>query len=98
MLLLEQAVEALLFLRQDQTDGSAAFAIFAQARLPDWFFRGSFMWFMCSLRPAGSIHACSPPRLTATQLAQSAVLNRLIAPVGLAPTLTPASRAHAKCK
>src|SRR5882757_3954525 len=40
------------------------------------------------------LHACSPPRLTATQLARSAVLNRLIAPTGLSPALTPASRAH----
>ena len=40
------------------------------------------------------LHACSPPRLTATQLARSSVLNRLIAPAGLAPALTPASRAH----
>jgi len=39
-------------------------------------------------------HACSPPRLAATQLAQSSVLNRLIAPAGLSPALTPASRAH----
>ncbi len=38
--------------------------------------------------------ACSPPRLTATQLARSSVLNRLIAPAGLSPALTPASRAH----
>ena len=38
--------------------------------------------------------ACSPPRLAATQLARSAVLNRLIAPTGLSPALTPASRAH----
>src|SRR5882757_2332338 len=29
------------------------------------------------------LHACSPPRLTATQLARSSVLNRLIAPAGL---------------
>src|SRR5260221_4268997 len=28
------------------------------------------------------LHACSPPRLAATQLARSAVLNRLIAPTG----------------
>ena len=40
------------------------------------------------------LHACSPPRLAATQLARSAVLNRLIAPTGLSPALTPASRAH----
>ncbi len=40
------------------------------------------------------LHACSPPRLAATQLARSAVLNRLIAPAGLPPALTPASRAH----
>src|ERR1700722_11563833 len=40
------------------------------------------------------LHACSPPRLTATQLARSSVLNRLIAPAGLSPALTPASRAH----
>ena len=39
-------------------------------------------------------HACSPPRLTATQLARSSVLNRLIAPAGLSPALMPASRAH----
>ncbi len=38
--------------------------------------------------------ACSPPRLAATQLARSAVLNRLIAPTGLSPALTPASRTH----
>ena len=37
------------------------------------------------------LHACSPPRLTATQLARSAVLNRLIAPTGLSPALTPDS-------
>jgi hypothetical protein len=47
--------------------------------------------------------ACSPPRLAATQLARSSVLNRLIAPAGLSPALTPASRAHqrlnlTKCK
>jgi heat shock protein HslJ len=53
------------------------------------------MWFICSLRPAGSTRrACSPPRLAATQLAPSAVLNRLTAPMGLSPTLTPTSRAH----
>lgn len=40
------------------------------------------------------LHACSPPRLAATQLARSSVLNRLIAPVGLAPTLLCALRAH----
>src|ERR1700679_3040523 len=40
------------------------------------------------------LHACSPPRLAATQLARSSVLNRLIAPAGLSPALTPASRAH----
>src|SRR5215204_3596626 len=40
------------------------------------------------------LHACSPPRLAATQLARSAVLNRLTAPTGLSPALTPASRAH----
>ena len=40
------------------------------------------------------LHACSPPRLTATQLARSSVLNRLIAPAGLPPVLAPASRAH----
>ena len=39
-------------------------------------------------------HACSPPRLTATQLARSSVLNRLIAPAGLPRVLAPASRAH----
>lgn len=38
--------------------------------------------------------ACSPPRLAATQLAQSAVLNRLSAPTGLSPACTPASRAR----
>jgi hypothetical protein len=40
------------------------------------------------------LHACSPPHLTATQLAQSSVLNRLIAPAGLSPAWAPASRAH----
>jgi hypothetical protein len=40
------------------------------------------------------LHACSPPRLAATQLARSSVLNRLIAPTGLSPALTPASRAR----
>jgi len=40
------------------------------------------------------LHACSPPRLTATQLARSSVLNRLIAPAGLSPALMCASRAH----
>ena len=35
------------------------------------------------------LHACSPPRLTATQLARSSVLNRLIAPTGLPPALYP---------
>src|SRR6266498_5583768 len=40
------------------------------------------------------LHACSPPRLTATQLARSSVLNRLIAPTGLSPALRRASRAH----
>ena len=40
------------------------------------------------------LHACSPPRLAATQLARSSVLNRLIAPAGLSPALMPASRAH----
>src|SRR6478735_158616 len=40
------------------------------------------------------LHACSPPRLAATQLARSAVLNRLIAPTGLSPALICASRAH----
>jgi len=42
------------------------------------------------------LHACSPPRLAATQLARSAVRNRLIAPTGLSPALTPASRALQK--
>lgn len=36
----------------------------------------------------------SKVRLTATQLARSAVLNRLIAPTGLSPALTPVSRTH----
>jgi hypothetical protein len=40
------------------------------------------------------LHACSPPRLTATQLARSSVVNSLIPPAGLSPALTPASRAH----
>jgi hypothetical protein len=40
------------------------------------------------------LHACSPPRLAATQLARSSVRNRLIALAGLSPALTPASRAH----
>src|SRR5271156_6150172 len=40
------------------------------------------------------LHTCSPPRLAATQLVRSSVLNRLIAPTGLSPALTPASRAH----
>src|SRR6266511_6236019 len=40
------------------------------------------------------LHACSPPRLTASQLARSSVLNRLIAPTGLSPALRRASRAH----
>jgi hypothetical protein len=44
----------------------------------------------CGIR----LHACSPPRLAATQLARSAVLNRLIAPTGLSPALALASRAH----
>jgi hypothetical protein len=40
------------------------------------------------------LHACSPPRLAAMQLVPHAGLNRLIAPAGLSPALTPASRAH----
>src|SRR4051812_10691528 len=40
------------------------------------------------------LHACSPPRLAATQLARSSVLNRLSAPAGLAPALMCALRAH----
>ena len=40
------------------------------------------------------LHACSPPRLTAAQLARSSVLNRLIAPAGLSPALRRALRAH----
>ena len=54
------------------------------------------MWFICSLRPAGSTPCLlpTPPRVAATQLARSSVLNRLIAPAGLSPALTPASRAH----
>ncbi len=50
------------------------------------------VYFRCDLPVR--LHACSPPRLTATQLARSSVLNRLIAPAGLSPALTPASRAH----
>src|ERR1700751_4760135 len=46
----------------------------------------------CNLRVR--LQACSPPRLAASQLARSSVLNRLIAPAGLSPALTPASRAH----
>jgi hypothetical protein len=43
---------------------SAAFALNSDARLPVVFFRGSFMWFMCSLRPAGSTPCLlpTPPR------------------------------------
>jgi hypothetical protein len=44
------------------------------------------------------LQACSPPRLATTQLARSAVLNRLIAQAGLSPVLTPASRAHQKLR
>ena len=44
------------------------------------------------------LHACSPPRLTATQLARSSVLNRLIAPAGLSPALRRALRAHRDSK
>ena len=40
------------------------------------------------------LHACFPPRLAATQLARSSVLNLLIAPTGLSPALRRASRAH----
>src|SRR5215210_5512917 len=40
------------------------------------------------------LHACSPPRLAATQLARSSVLNRLSAPAGLSPALMCALRAH----
>src|SRR5215212_6874757 len=51
---------------------------------------GSYVHYDLSVR----LHACSPPRLAATQLARSSVLNRLIAPAGLSPALMPASRAH----
>ncbi len=44
------------------------------------------------------LHACSPPRLAATQLARSSVLNRLIAPTGLSPALRRALRAHRDSK
>ncbi len=56
-----------------------------------------------SSRPAGSTPCLPfgeirvwrlPPRLAATQLARSAVLNRLIAPTGLSPALRRASRTH----
>src|SRR5215203_2399986 len=40
------------------------------------------------------LHACSPPRLAATQLARSSVMNRLSAPAGLSPALMCALRAH----
>ena len=88
---------------------SSAFAINSQARLPGVSFRGSFMARPPSSLPfplrhlGGSyvhydlsvrLHACSPPRLVATQLARSAVLNRLIAPAGLSPALICALRAH----
>ena len=46
------------------------------------------------LTPRSPAQVCSPPRLAATQLARSSVLNRLTAPAGLPPALTPASRAH----
>ena len=51
---------------------------------------GSYVHYDLSVR----LHACSPPRLVATQLARSAVLNRLIAPAGLSPALICALRAH----
>jgi hypothetical protein len=35
------------------------------------------------------VSSCSPPRLAATQLARSSVLNHLTAPAGLSPALTP---------
>src|SRR5215210_9533950 len=43
---------------------SAAFAKIPDARLPEVPFRGSFMWFICSLRPAGSTPCLlpTPPR------------------------------------
>ena len=43
---------------------SAAFALNSEARLPVVFFRGSFMWFIGSLRPAGSTPCLlpTPPR------------------------------------
>lgn len=40
------------------------------------------------------LHACSPPRPTATQLARSSMLNSLISPTALSFALVPASRAH----
>ena len=69
----------------------------ARVGIPGVFFRGSFMWFMCSLRSRRRgirLHACSPPRLAATQLVPRLRDCHLIAPAGLSPALTPASRAH----
>ena len=45
-------------------EDSAAFALIPGARLPGVSFRGSFVWFICSLRPAGSTPCLlpTPPR------------------------------------
>ena len=72
---------------------SAAFAILLEARLPGVFFEAHLCGSCVHCDLPVRLHACSPPRLAATQLARSAVLNRLIAPAGLSPALTPASRA-----
>ena len=59
--------------------GSAAGASFSRLMLVVHSF--------CNLKVR--LHACSPPRLAATPLALSSVLNHLTAPAGLSPALMP---------